>query len=465
MALFGLFGNDEQEYEQQREQPREKSFLSKVGSFLMGALKWAAVAVAAVVTLGTVFKFSEGAKDFADKNLGGIGTGTVNLLDKGIDKVKGIFGFGSTDAPPPPASTTENIGGVETVRANPKLYKPQTPVDLSKELTNLNNALVSKEAAEAGRKSLDARSKENMQVGLAIEDLNSASNGKIGKEQVAKGAPKPPTIDLNLPKLPESLELSGASKNPSSWSGLSPLQKIQSLEQSIGLPRDPINKPEALAKSEPFVRGLGKEGSIKSMEDAVRLGWEGSPVGDFINEHKRWDNRAKEVIATLVKEERYQEATIVASGAKEYLTKLGSALPESERENRGKDYRQFITDMDKIKEYTTRLQERKELEPVLNETHAAINVAAKQAPIVLAGYDKQIAEFRNKVKADADSAARDAAATAERDAVAKAKREADAAKNGDGSKKDGTKVDDPGSSKAPLPLSVVPPKEQAGLGK
>ncbi len=497
MALFGLFGNDEQEYEQQREQPREKSFLSKVGSFLMGALKFALIATAAVVTLGAVFKFSDTAKEFADKNLGGLGTGTVNLLDKGWNTVKETFGFGSTDSPPPPASTkTKNVGGVEVLTPNPELTGSKvvaTPNeykefdDIKGARAKLEGARVSDENSRAGKKILNEKSKDVIQAGLQIENWNKDVSGAAADEQVRLGAPAPKKIDLVIPELPASLEQAGATRNPSSWSGFSPLQKIQSLVQSVGLPSDPLNKPEALEQTKDLIKGnianknsivgrLGSEGSVTKVEQVVPFidnqTWADhfdtsravkEKVQKIFNLDKEWNNNAKIAIAELVEQKRFQEATVVAAGAKEYLEKLSLKLDNSEKD-RGAYYNQAIESMEKIKQYTVQLQERKELEPIVNQTYTNINAAARQAPIVLAGYNKQIEEFGKRVRIDTDSAAEKAAtpapATTTQEELQKALNKGT---KGDSKGKNEVTADDALAS--PPPLSVVPPKEQAGLGK
>ena len=87
--MFG-FGNNNDDGQQSG-----GGFFSGIGSFLWKAIKWAAVAVVGVVTLGAVFRYSPTAKNFVDEHTkgkdgrGGWGSAIADFSI--IETIKGLF--------------------------------------------------------------------------------------------------------------------------------------------------------------------------------------------------------------------------------------------------------------------------------------------------------------------------------------------------------------------------------------
>ncbi len=63
-------------------QPKNKSFLGVAGDFLWTAIKWAAIAILTVATLGTIFHFNKTSRDLLDGVTGGVGKGWGTAIDE-----------------------------------------------------------------------------------------------------------------------------------------------------------------------------------------------------------------------------------------------------------------------------------------------------------------------------------------------------------------------------------------------
>ncbi len=403
MAFLG-FGKSDDEYYQPQQ---ESSFLGNIGSMLWTGVKAAFYAALAVVTLGTIFTVSDGAKDFADKYAFGMGSKIKGWMDKGVDTVKDFL---SPEKPLSPATDTptEQIkNGLKILHPNSLIITSEitTAPEKFSQLSNVlessaNLATRSVDQDRANKESVLRQMRVGMQFGQSIEVWNNAASGPAAKEQSDRGAPIPPVISLNVPAIPDSLAEIGASKHKDVWAKASPLQQIEMLQQTIGL----YNKDEELPK---FIKGkankyfnhdYGPEGSVKNIGDLVPLhDAAGTTFGKWSKIDESWSKAAQNAIANLITENRMSEAAIASQGAIEYMNKLGKNLEATEKE-KGSYYVKSIEELQKMQVFATDKHNQQLLAPILVETYKNIQETARNTPIIVNQYETQVASYRKNVE-------------------------------------------------------------------
>ncbi len=398
MAFLG-FGSNEDEY---YEQPQKASFLSNVGSMIWSGLKMAFFAALAVVTLGTVFTMSETATNFVDKYTGGEGKGLATTIkswmNKIVDPVKDFINPSPKDEKPlitsVSATKSEKIGEADVLLANPALSN--SPITKSRDINiedingrrrQLDSAMTSDQERITGNKELNKNRAEAMQYLKAVEEWNHSVVTK-GNELIP-GAPQARAIPLNLPSLGR-FEGYGAEKFKGTWESASPVQKIELLENSIGLSTDPLKKPAALLPADPIripeLKTTGDVNDITSVHAKL-----------FNQNASKTSKNTHNVIANLIEEGRFPEATLVANTIIDRLEKEGKGLPNNKK-SEGAEYRKAIESLIETRDYTVKLQDRKELDPILNQTYKAANDAAAVVPIKIAAYEQGVANYRKTVE-------------------------------------------------------------------
>lgn len=431
--MFG-FGNDEDEYQQQ--QPREKSFLSKIGSFLM---KWVVLPILAVAGIGLLFKI-DAVKDFADKHLGGIGSKTLDILDTGWNKVKSVFGFGSNSTPTSDdVSRTEQIGNTNVLFAKPALTDKEIVENakvheqlsnLKKSYSDLNASsnLLSLDERKAKTKELDELRPKSFEWGKkAVVWDKSIDDFKT--KNPSSNAPTPPKIGLEekLPAIPEELEKFGREKIGDAWSGLSKLSRIEALENSV--------YAEAAKKPDLGKRSLREEAGIidgriseifrservpEKMFDPMTRTLIKSELGRKLTTDKDIENSAKREIKDLLEHNNLTGALKLSADVQDYFNKTALAIAENGSKMDKKEftdlkadqqmvlYRDAAKNFGEINDHIKALQ-RKEtyINTVGNPTHKAIADSGQNFSVTYKDYAQKIDGFTK------DSAARDATPTVE----------------------------------------------------
>lgn len=376
---MALFGDDDEQGAPKR------SFLNSVGSFLM---KWVVMPVAIILGLGLLFSKSEDSKNFADKHLFGLGTGTLNLIEKGKDFL-GLSSAPPAPKPPAPAQIKDNIFYIPEQLANSEALKKNQDfsvlVNIPKARDEFVGALVSPEKAKAGNAEIDRKMLVAMEAGLGIESIN-----RDIKVFANKKGPQPPIIPLDLPELPKELEERGKTLYPNTWADALPLQKISLLEQR----GKQIRQPDVL-KDVPIYKIDKEVGSINTVRDALnfvdKIAAESRP-GQWANFDIKTNNVLKSTIASLINERRYTEAANLSDDAVLYLKDLGSRLPHDQTD-KGEKFNQAIAGMEQLKVYATDLKYDQKLAPVLDKTYPALYTASKIANERYDNYNKEVATY------------------------------------------------------------------------
>lgn len=412
--MFG-FGNDEEEYQQQREQPREKSFLSKIGSFLWTAVKWAAVAVAAVATLGAVFNWSPSARNFVDGFTGGkdgdgkgLGSWFSNLFTNAKNKVSDWMS--PTPNPNDVAETKTNKAGVPYLEAlpaltdNPLVKDPKQYAllkDLTSAYSNLKSASVTDPDALATRDKLKEQRREATRFAETIEAWNASVDDF--KKKNPNGL-TPPRIELEIPALTPALIAYGKSKQPSLWADATKgttIAQIKYLEAQLGsdfgsdkdLPlqagRDYLLKPNGVVRD--FITAY--DNPKANIADIVNSYTAGTAFGRFVGSDKALDEQSQGIIAGLIERGKLNDAKIIASVARERFEELRAKLDtdgKTDLKDKGVEYTKARDNFGKIIERIDVIQAKSDFDVVGHKFNAHVIRTAESTPIIFAEYKKTV---------------------------------------------------------------------------
>jgi hypothetical protein len=419
------FSKSEDEYYAQP-QREESSFLGNIGSMLWTGVKAAFYALLAVVTLGTIFKVSDTARNFVDGFTGGDGKGDgkglasriTGLMDKVTKPVTEFFTPSQkTDTPnitSVSAIKVEKIGDAEVLLPNAALTKSainQNPApftvltDINGARKSYNSAMVTTAEGKAANDALDQLRNQERAYLREVDAWNSAVANKTSSEQKVKGEPLPSVIPLNLPDVDKNplLHNVGITKFSAVWNSATPLQKILYLEQEIGASSDPIKKPAGLLPADPSIHIPDRLRNAYDVNEITSLRFQSKvegilpPKTSADNDPKDLLRKANAVASKLIADGRFDEASLVADTIISRLEIRGSQLTDNEK-TRGQEYKSAIASLKETREYATTLELRRELDPILSETYAAGRIVAMVAPQKINEYEQQVSSYRETAK-------------------------------------------------------------------
>jgi len=418
--MWPFSGKSEDEYYRQPQQ-EESSFLGNIGSMLWTGVKAAFYALLAVVTLGTIFKI-ESVRNFVDGFTGGDGKGdgkgfaswVTGLFDKGTKAVGEFFTPTPKDEKPVvtsiSATKSEKIGEADVlipaaeltkslINQNPNLFVPLSDINGTRK--SLSAAMVSTADSKAGNEALDQTRIQSRAYIQGVSEWNSAVISK-GKETVA-GAPQAPLIPISIPDVGQNERLNdfGARKFPNTWKESTPLQKFTMLEHELGVSSDFIKRPADLPAPNRSLH-IPKLKNEMDVNDAVRDQGTNVPFTQItvtIGDAKVEAKKANAAISRLVDEGRFSEASLVADTVIKRLQINGSKLDGSEKA-KGQEHLNAINSLMKSKEYTEKLDLRREFDPIAGEMHEAGRKAAILAPQYISKYEGDVDAYRKKVEFD-----------------------------------------------------------------
>ncbi|MEK6745410.1 MAG: hypothetical protein AABY33_00050 [Pseudomonadota bacterium] len=431
MAFFGLFGNDEEEVQQ----PQRRS--GGIGSFLMGALKTGLIIIGAILTLGGIFAVSETAKGFADKHMNNLGTGTLDLIKGGWNKVTGMLGFSNTPTSDS-VSETVKLGERETII--PKKDKDSLLGDITVTNSEIRRKLNDREKAfaeinnpknlyTAEQKSVEfAKLEELPAISFALADKSvvwDTTARNVNSKNYGSGLPDVPLINLEarLPMIPEKFNKFGREKASDTWDGLSPISKIKYLHTAVK--EAAANKPDLGERSLKEDAGI-LSGSIREifLPDKVISKEESSAIVRHIpilsaifqgKEHitdKGVEITGKEKIGELLAKGDLDSALAISNGIQAKFLKTAENIPALTQNNDGtwielnKDdklraekqmllYKGASESFGKISKYIEAKQmERDYDKQVGNPTHSVIADVAGSIPTIFKDYEQKIANFK-----------------------------------------------------------------------
>lgn len=431
MALFG--GDDEGNGRQSG---------GGVLDFLWKAVKFAAIAVLAVATLGAIFSWSPRAKTFVDNLTGSEKEGDGNGL------ATWVLGIGSSikrtvsDVVNPPA-TQEDYAATDKIRdkyvmpvatdlvkndivQHPRDYSPLQELKAKRSAIS-DDFKLNEAERDAKREDLDKKRDDAMKYGLSIEAYNN-SIADYRTNNIKGSVPIPDEIALPLPKLSPALEKFGREAvGGSDWDAMAttPLRRIYTIEREINTyKKDDPKFQEATGFTWLMMKFEGKETfslrdgarysrpnsitSTTAMSDVIGL----YPVDGILSDNReRYEATAHKAIHTLVNKGRFEEALIVTDGIIKEFNKIGERfVRENKKDNDGKSnaqdedfikkqdhYRPAMARLEEIKKQIVLMQVKDEFEKeggVSDQTYKAINNAAKNAPDAVNKYRQKLDIFK-----------------------------------------------------------------------
>jgi hypothetical protein len=407
---MALFGDDVENYAQQ---PQQQSFFGSVGSFLLSAIKFVAIAALAITGIGALLSNSDTARDTVDKFTGGKGKGLGTTIANIYDKTKRAIFSPSTPTSDDVAETVE-VNGTKALRPIPKtlpLDKPQEYEvlrDINKAIKNSGSAILTKTEIDKNLLELTKKQDDLLTQGLKYEAWNRKVDNYSNEfaDALASGrVPVPPKINLDkIPDLPDSLAEYGK-KTFEDWDKLTKLEQIKHLRDDIL--RSPKKEPEIKytlgnnsytdnvmyeAHKASKESSLGK-GVINSWGKGVlnRFGLDNTPtIPDVGIEVIRLDN-----IKEAIDKDDYNDAIKMSKEASAYFLKRGKELDNGQAMNvetkkKGERYKNTSDNFNEWSDYATHLKRVEELKKTLSEANGVIIDASRQIPTVLAPHERQI---------------------------------------------------------------------------
>lgn len=431
MAFFGLFGDDEE----QQAAPR-KTFFGSIGNFIGGAIKLALIAVAAVLTLGLIFK-NDTAKEFADKNLGGLGTGTLNMIEKGWNKTKEFFGFSNTPTPDSLAEIVK-VGNRETIipkkdglAADPIVANSELRRKLSDRgaaIAEINDPKNTFTAAQKAEKlaALEALPGQSFALADKIEVWNTTAR-LANEKNSGSGLPTIPTIKLegSLPVIPEKFNDLGRTKvgGAAEWDNLSTVNKIKILNTAVkeGVANKPDLRERSLKEDAGIFSGSTREfflpDRVQPMENVTVPGLKNVLSvlfrGNEVITDKGIEINARDRIANLIDKGDLESALTISNAIQEKFQKTAVAIPTNIQNKDGSWmelnpddklraekqmvlYKNASESFGKISKHIEAKQMERDYEKqIANPTHSAVATVAATIPTQLKDYEQKLANYKS----------------------------------------------------------------------
>lgn len=411
-----MFGFGEDDNVQQPQQ--EKSFFGSIFSFIGSALKWAAIAVAAVVTLGFIFK-NDAIRNTVDKLPGldgkGLASTIIGFKDKIVDKVTGFFGFSSSSTEPP--AQVEEVKYSKVMAIDSSFVNSGKDRKEFEQLANMklaeataNSRLQLPEDRDAAVAKLAELTHKNMNTGSRLNQFDVMAKEIIDRNKDPL-APKPPIFDLEskLPAMPEKFNKLGEEKfGEDKWNALSKLDQHKAIDK---ITRDDIaNKPDYMKLSlqgtflDSYVVDKSRESgtSVSSSISSQVVGI----LADTKASDKAIEATRKQEIKGLVDDGKYDEAGKLAGEAKKFFagrtedkTKYSAEYAKENRTEMDvkliREYKEVTRDFEELAKHIEKLKTRDEYLGVASRVHSAINSVAETIPGQINKYERDKAAYAN----------------------------------------------------------------------